>query len=84
MFDFDDKDAECDAEYPEDIEELIQRFKEAIEELKQQAIYQDFEKLAAEKFFERDPIPETPYIFRNQSRVYDKRPHKQHRCRNNC
>lgn len=35
-------------------------------------------------FFDEDEIPETPYLFKVKERIYDKRPHKQHRIRNSC
>lgn len=34
--------------------------------------------------FDRDPVEKTPYLFKSKTRVYDKRPHKQHHVRSNC
>lgn len=67
-------------------DEYFEGLTSALREIEEAFLHMDelLKELAEEKFFERDPIPETPYIFRGQSRVYDKRPHKQHRCRNNC
>lgn len=80
MLDFGDEYFRDAIEAMQELGELIEKWnREYIEQLNQ-----EFEKLAAEKFFEREPIPETPYIFRGQPRVFDKRPHKQHKCRNNC
>lgn len=32
----------------------------------------------------KEKIPKTPYFFKRKVRIFDKRPHKQHRIRNNC
>lgn len=69
-----------DEEYFENLKRCFREIQEAFEHLSD-----SIDQLSKENdFFEREPIPETPYIFRGQARVYDKRPHKQHRCRNNC
>lgn len=35
-------------------------------------------------YFDEEEIPKMPYSFNSKVRIYDKRPHKQHRIRNNC
>ena len=78
----------------EEIERLTQTLLEAFEEIKRQ--WQEIcEMLSAEvesiskalkelRFFEREPIEKTPYFFKTTPWIHDKRPHKQHRIRNNC
>lgn len=49
--------------------------------------YTDFFKEIDEAFLiylDKEEIPETPYFFKKKTLIRDKRPHKQHRIRNNC
>ncbi len=43
-----------------------------------------WEQLQEWIFTIKEKIPKTPYIFKSKVRIYDKRPHKQHRIRSNC
>ena len=66
------------------IDELIERIQVVFAQTKES--FCDFYDSIKEMMFfvDKEPTPKTPYFFRSKTRVYDKRPHKQHRCRNNC
>lgn len=71
-----------------DISERLQKILELAEETIQ-AINDTFTELWDQLqetifYFDEEEIPKTPYSFNSKVRIYDKRPHKQHRIRNNC
>lgn len=88
----------CEAEYPPDeLEKVIQRCESVEKSLAAiQAAFDEmlsrweetfcdcWEQLQEWIFTIKEKIPKTPYFFKKKTLIRDKRPHKQHRIRNNC
>lgn len=70
-----------------DAEEAIARIKAIFDEIFRQweETFGDcWEQLQGYIFAIKEKIPKTPYFFKKKTLIRDKRPHKQHRIRNNC
>jgi hypothetical protein len=70
-----------------DINEHLQKIMAFVDEMLQETIdsFAEIWEQLQEFIYDFDEeIPKTPYSFNSKVRIYDKRPHKQHRIRNNC
>ena len=67
----------------EAVEAIRAAFKELINQ-RENTFCDCWEQLQEWIFTIKEKIPETPYFFKKKTLIRDKRPHKQHRIRNNC
>lgn len=70
-----------------DISERLQKTMAFVDEMLQETIdsfTEIWEQIQGFIYDFDEEIPKTPYSFNSKVRIYDKRPHKQHRIRNNC
>ena len=79
------KEIEKARKISQDIDNLIEALKALAEPVIKafEELWEEF-KESLSVWFDEKEIPKTPYFFKSKSRIYDKRPHKQHKIRNNC